>query len=133
MAIGTSLGQWFPDRFSHVTHKYQTQDRNDINPDIDPDLQTGDKMELSTKDFMGNMASEPDPHNEIPIAQKYFDSSDPYQTPLGNFSTNSIRTKGIVDEFGAFARTFRNAKKVTGQDASTTGVITPEPDLSQSK
>lgn len=44
-----------------------------------------------------------------------FTSSKPYQTPIGDFSGNSIRTKGIVDEIGAFVRTTRNAKKVTGQ------------------
>lgn len=44
------------------------------------------------------------------------DHTNPYLTSIGDFSTNSIRMKGIVDEVSAFARTFRNAKKVTGQD-----------------
>ena len=44
-----------------------------------------------------------------------FTESKPYNTPVGDFSSNSIRTKGIVDEIGAFVRIGRNAKKVTGQ------------------
>ena len=70
MAIGTSLGQWFPDRFSHVTQKYQSNDNNVMNPDLDPDRQTNDQNELSPKHMMGNMQSTPDPNNKIEVAGK---------------------------------------------------------------
>jgi len=36
VAIGTSLGQWFPDALSHATQKYSGNDNNVIDPDIDP-------------------------------------------------------------------------------------------------
>lgn len=74
MAIGTSLGQWFPDRISQATQKFQSQDNNELDPDLEGNAPTrGDKIftdpMTKTSDFMyeaGYKSAIPFPDNHNP-------------------------------------------------------------------
>lgn len=50
MPVGTSLGQWFPDRFSHATQKYATQDKNVVTPN---DMRTNKELDKAEMDETG--------------------------------------------------------------------------------
>lgn len=54
-------------------------------------------------------------HESFPEPSPVQDHTDPPTLDQTDFKGASIRMKGIVDEISAFQRTFRNAKKVTGQ------------------
>lgn len=54
MAIGTSLGQWFPDRFSHATQQYSTRDNNVVTPN---DMRTNKALDKAEMDEVGTPIS----------------------------------------------------------------------------
>lgn len=72
MAIGTSLGQWFPDQFSHATQNYQFSDKD--NNVIDPDLE-GNEPTANDKNIIDPVTKTPD-----------FISEAGYKTPNTNFN-----------------------------------------------
>lgn len=104
MPVGTSLGQWFPDRFSHATQKYSTRDNNVVTPEdmrTNKELDKAEQTELGTPVafHMDSLQEKAPPSHGF--KQDYDNNSINTEVPdSGSFSNNHDRFTRDKNEYG---------------------------------